>query len=66
MRPFLPIQGAAVTDQEFETELAAELAAIPADHDPRVYYAGCEPSLREIFAAPVVADGVRGDTLIDD
>ena len=50
----------------FDAELAADVAAIPDDHDPLVYYAGIESSLREIFSTPVIGDGLRGDTLIVD
>lgn len=55
-----------MTDQEFETELAKQDAETPDDHDPLVYYAGVEPSLREIFASPIVGDGVMGDSLLTD
>lgn len=41
---------------------------LPDDFDPIAYYAahpnGGKTDLEEIFAAPVVADGVIGDTLL--
>jgi hypothetical protein len=39
---------------------------LPPDFDFDAHHAGREPALREIFATPVIADGVRGDTLLDD
>ena len=55
-----------MTDQEFEAELARQVAETPDDHDPLGYYVGIESSLREIFSTPVIGDGLRGDTLIVD
>ncbi len=53
-----------MTDAEFEAEIAAELAAFPDNHDWRTYYGDAVPSLKELFATPVVGDGLIGDTLL--
>lgn len=53
-----------MTDAESDAELAAELAAIPDDYDWRTYYGDAESSLKELFATPVVGDGLIGDTLL--
>lgn len=43
----------------------AAAARIGDDFDAESHYAGVEPTLRPIFAAPVESDAVTGDTLLD-